>query len=382
MPITFVNAHIHTPTSIATTLRIAGDKIVALDEKPRRRDRVVDLDGAFVLPGLINAHDHLELNNFPRLKFRARYNNSTEWFDDFQERFDSDERLRNALAVPFNDRLWIGGMKQLLSGVTTVCHHNALYRPLRSWWPKRFPVRVVQRYAWAHSLYVGSGRAGVALRDSFRTDRPWIIHAAEGTDEQAAAEIPRLRELGLLQPNSVIVHGVAVRADERAQVPGLVWCPASNEFLFGVTASVQDFPCVALGSDSILSGSPDLLEELRCAQRYAGPEDLLRMVTQNPAQMLQLERVGRVDVGARADLVVLPALADLPAKVLLAATRSDLQLAIVGGAVRLAAAGFADLIRTPMRLSVDETEKFVPSWIHRRLKQLTMDTAFLGWSVH
>ncbi len=381
MALTFVNGRIHTPTGIATTLRIAGDIVVAIDEKPRRRDRVVDLDDAFVLPGLINAHDHLELNNFPRLKFRAQYNNSTEWFDDFRDRFETDKRVSHALAVLLSDRLWIGGMKQLLSGVTTVCHHNALYRQLRSWWPSRFPVRVVQRYAWAHSLYVGSGRTGVALRDTFRADRPWIIHAAEGTDEQAALEIPSLRELDLLQPNSVIVHGVGVRANERAQVAGLVWCPASNEFLFGTTASVHDFPRVALGSDSTLSGSSDLLAELRCAQRYAGPDDLLEMVTKNPAQMLQLERVGCVDVGARADLVVLPALADSPAKVLLASIRSDLQLVMVGGEARLATAGFADLMRSPMRLGVDETEKSVPSWIHRRLRRLLLDPSFLGWSV-
>ncbi len=51
---------------------------------PRRGDMVVDLDGAFVLPGLINAHDHLELNHYGRLKRRDRYDNATAWIDDLR----------------------------------------------------------------------------------------------------------------------------------------------------------------------------------------------------------------------------------------------------------------------------------------------------------
>ena len=57
-----------------------------------RRDAaivVVDLDEAVVLPGLINAHDHLELNSFPRLKWRPRYT----------QRARVDRRLPAALRV-------------------------------------------------------------------------------------------------------------------------------------------------------------------------------------------------------------------------------------------------------------------------------------------
>ena len=45
---------------------------------------VVDLGGAFVLPGLINAHDHLELNHYGLLKRRDRYDNATAWIDDLR----------------------------------------------------------------------------------------------------------------------------------------------------------------------------------------------------------------------------------------------------------------------------------------------------------
>ena len=60
---------------------------------PDKGDAVVDLEDSFVFPGLINAHDHLELNSQPRLKWRERYDNASEWFADFQPRFDTDPAL-------------------------------------------------------------------------------------------------------------------------------------------------------------------------------------------------------------------------------------------------------------------------------------------------
>src|SRR5207245_9802456 len=133
-------------------------RVAALGAPPRRDDLAVDLEGARVLPGLINAHDHLELNNFGRLKWRECYPNVADWIADFRPRFAADPALTGPLAVPLSDRLWLGGLKNLLSGVTTVWHHNPLYPALR----RGFPMRVVRPYRFSHSLGLVGQRVGAA----------------------------------------------------------------------------------------------------------------------------------------------------------------------------------------------------------------------------
>ncbi len=310
--ITFINATL--PDQHATTLRVVGERIHAIGEQPHARDLVIDLNGDLLLPGLINAHDHLELNNFPRLKWRERYTNAREWIADFQPRFNTDPTLNAAMAVPIEDRLLIGGLKNLLSGVTTVAHHNPLYPALRPTLFRRdFPVRVVQRYGWAHSLGI-DGDVSTSYAKT-RKDWPWMIHLAEGIDEDAAAELGQLDAWGCLQTNTLLVHGVGLSdADQRKLIErgsGLIWCPSSNQFLFGRTVDVKRLAVhgrVALGSDSRLSGERDLLEELRVAREVSGLDGrtLFEMVTTHAARLLRLNDAGALRVGALADLIVMP----------------------------------------------------------------------------
>jgi cytosine/adenosine deaminase-related metal-dependent hydrolase len=347
-PVALVNARVLTREGLAPSLRF-GSRVLSIGDPPRRGDMVVDLGGAFVLPGLINAHDHLELNHYGLLKPRGPYDNAAAWIDDLRPALRHDASIRAGQQHPLAARLFIGALKNLLSGVTTVAHHNPLYREIG----RAFPVRVLRRYGWAHSLTmeadpVGArGEPGGNVRErclATPPDAPFMVHAAEGTDRAAADEVLCLDALGCLKPNTVIVHGVAMSARDWELVltrgASLIWCPASNEFLFGSTAAVRShldsngrsWQHICLGSDSRISGSRDLLDELRAAARWGiAAIELLRMVTEAPAKILRLPEAGRIELGLPADLVVLPPRESTPAEALAAATRRDLRLVTMGG---------------------------------------------------
>ncbi len=81
----------------------------------------LNLEGLTVFPGHINAHDHLEFALFPRLG-HGPYPNATAWSRDIYHPDQSP--LAEHLRVPKQVRLLWGGLRNLIAGVTTVCHHN------------------------------------------------------------------------------------------------------------------------------------------------------------------------------------------------------------------------------------------------------------------
>jgi cytosine/adenosine deaminase-related metal-dependent hydrolase len=236
----------------------------------------VDLSDLTLLPPLINAHDHLELNHYPRTKFREVYPNAHAWAEDVDARL-KDEPFRSLRAAPLEDRLFIGGLRNLLCGALVVVQHNPAHKAL---FRRDFPVRVVRRYAWAHSLRFSTPDA---IRRTVRNSRLWrlpfYIHIGEGIDAVAAQELPRLDALldGDLS-QVVLVHGVGVRhQDIVAYAPrarGLVICPTTNQYLLNAVpnarAWVEAGGRLALGSDSRLTAAGDLLDELRAAHSLYG----------------------------------------------------------------------------------------------------------------
>lgn len=327
------------------SLRIAGTQIAALSAAWRPGDVCLDLRGDRLLPGLINAHDHLQLNALPRLKYQDRYSRVSQWIADIDRHRASDPLLLANAAVPREQRLLIGGLKNLLSGVTTVAHHDPDYPALSD---PGFPVRVLQGHGWSHSLGLDGPQALQQAQRRTPADKPWIVHAAEGCDAVAAAEFDQLEALGCIAANTVLVHGVALSTAQQRRLAragaGLVWCPASNLHLFGRTPDVSwlfEQGRLALGSDSRISGGRDLLAELRVARQHARLDDaaLELLVTERAAQLLRLPDRGRLQRGALADLIVLPA--GLP---LSQASRTDIQLVLIGGQARLAAPHYAEAL--------------------------------------
>jgi len=379
--VTLTNARVVTEQGTAESVRFTS-RVLAIGDPPRRGDAVVDARGSFVLPGLVNAHDHLELNHFGRMKFRERYCNASEWIGDMRPRLADDAAIRKARSCPLRDRLFVGALKNVLSGVTTVAHHNPFYRELR----RDMPLRVLRKYGWAHSFLLqdqpagARGERGGDVQRRFRStppSAPFFVHVAEGVDAVASGELDRLDSLGCLAPNTVLVHAVAIDpagwrrvASARA---GIVWCPASNTFLFGRTIDPARTTNVAIGTDSRLTGSRDLLEELRVAYETSSvsPARLLAMVTVDAAAMIRQPLLGRVAVGAPADLLVIPRVAAEPGPALVATARHDIELVTIGGRPMFAHPALAGIFngrRTRARpIHVDDSPKVADAALARRI---------------
>ncbi len=272
----------------------------------------LDCAGLLLLPGLINAHDHLEFSLFPRLG-NGPYPNATEWARDIYR--PKDPPVRELLAVPKAERLRWGGLKNLLSGATTVMHHN----PWDAVFDEDFPVRVVRRYRWAHSLAYCSDFAK-RYRET-PSSAPFFMHACEGTDECAARELAVIEAAGALGRDTVIVHGVSADPGMlRRAGAALVWCPTSNLFTLGRTldaVALESGVPVTLGTDSPMTAAGDLIDEMEVAAAVVGWKRVYEMVTVDAARILRLDQgEGEIRDGGVADFVAVRDRGATPAEAL------------------------------------------------------------------
>ena len=293
----------------AADMRVRGRRIQEIGSElvPAVNEIVLECSDYLACPGLINSHDHLQFNLFPRLG-EPPYNNAHEWGQDLHTRWRST--LESIQRVPMRLRLLWGAWKNLLSGTTHVIHHD----PYSHYFRFHFPVDVFKRYTFAHSIYYEPDLRRTLGRRKRGT--PFLIHLAEGKDDFAASEVASVMNIGGLDERTVAVHAINISQSDidllQQTKTSVVWCPSSNMFLFEKTAPVPSLLgriCVALGTDSTLTGSITLFEEMRCARRATdiSAKDLFRLVTVIPRRIFGLPPdAGALIEGGNADLFLLP----------------------------------------------------------------------------
>ncbi len=338
-----------------------------------KKEKTIDLTNHFLYPGLINSHDHLEMNLYPLLG-KPPYKNYTEWANTIYKPHESP--IKEIERINISDRLLWGGIKNLLSGATTVVHHNPWHRFLSK---EKFPVRVVKEIAWAHSL---ASERNIQKKFPRRKQIPFVVHAAEGIDDFAKQEITQLHQLELLKENTVLVHAVALNKQNINLIEGakasVVWCPSSNLFMFGKTSPVDKLKGkvrVMLGSDSTMTGSATLLDEMRTAKStgLASAKEIFEMVTSVPANVFNLE-IPKIEIGAIADLWATPILKNDYFENIFLMKPSQITAVFIKGQLRFGDRSLSELMGDSYAINLNLSEKCIAYDIFSLKKKIEVKT--------
>ncbi len=321
--------------------------------------------GGIIAPGLIDLHNHLTWNIFPRWKPAEQFKNRYEW----QQRIIyqmSMEVPHGALAAEGHDcdmeiyaevKAITEGETSAVGGTSSPCHLH-LVRTLDN--DPRLPDNSTPHVLYnIFPLQMSETQVAEAEKALHATPHGYlIVHLSEGAanDASAAREFPMFKERGLLLPGVSLIHGVALKAPDFAELHsagvGFIWSPRSNIELYGATADVvaanAAHVTIALAPDWSPTGSVGLLSELHYAATWNQAQhtaegkspfsdrELLAMATSNAASLVGLDKqIGSIAPGYAADLIVVqpakePGVKDVYWS-LTHATPADLQLVVIGG---------------------------------------------------
>lgn len=336
---------------------VAGSTIAEIRSDPPDSVPVLETGGV-ILPGLIDLHGHPEYNVFAMWEPPRQYENRYQWRSSAEYQAvvkDPWQRLTTA----DGDAPSLGPVlaryaeaRALVGGTTAIQGASGRYPD-----PHESLVRNVDRYIFgAHP-----GRSAVdlpfrpeelqSLRDGIASGkvRAFYVHLAEGVDQRSRAELDTLADDGLLGPATVIIHGTALDETGLRRVKDagakLVWSPQSNLRLYGTTSNAATALALgipmALGADWLPSGSPSLLDEAHVARRVLAAQGapipsqrLVQMLTSEAAAIAGLgDRLGRIEAGRPADLVVLERLSEDPWESVTRSDRRAVELVTIGGDV-------------------------------------------------
>ncbi len=291
--------NLHTIHNEIIDISIPGEKISHIS----RNDTAIDdpgihFDNAIVFPGLINAHDHLELNVFPKIGNRI-YQNYREWGTDIH--LHNKDIINDVLKIPIDLRTQWGIYKNLICGVTTVVNHGAQLQIDNEL------INVVQKIKALHS--VGFEKSIFLKLNNPLTNSLIQVHVGEGTDAVSHKEITDLLKWNFIKKKIIAIHGIAMDSEQAHGFHALAWCPDSNYFLVGATAPIdklKQHTTILFGTDSTLTAHWNIWEHIRKGrtEKMLTNEELYNSLTTNAANACRLQDTGSLKAGYNADIVI------------------------------------------------------------------------------
>ena len=352
---------------------VEGDRIVDVGRYDEVRARgsgaVTDLGEVVLLPGLINAHCHLDFTALrgaiaPQCSF-------ADWILQINglRRDLSDEDFLESIARGFAEaRRW---------GTTTIANvesmpallANMAPPPLRTWWfaelidvrPRLTAAEMVEdalacfrgKESWRggfglspHAPYTVSPELSLLAKEAAaRNDMLLTMHVAESAEEMEMFRDGRghlfdlLQSLGrpmgdcgagktplgvmldreVIDERWIVIHLNELAEEDFARLERgprfhIVHCPRSSRYFqhrpFAFQRLRERGFNICLGTDSLASNSSLSLfaemQTLRDAHPWLAPERILEMATMNPARALHHDgALGKIRAGFQADLIAL-----------------------------------------------------------------------------
>lgn len=305
----------------------------------------VNLGDATLLPGLVNAHCHLE---FSSLRGGGCDGSFTKWIRKVAS--------ANKITRPPTDSI----NRLLQTGTTTIADHcnpetppfDTPFRRIIFWEvlgaakdrAEASLKRAIERanneggFVTPHSLYgvhreIFRTLAERVVRGKGTTGPVLSVHLMESSDEdeflrrgtgpladyvkERGGEVSPLKSpLSLIPPGALLVHGNYLTADEIGALRDLrasvIHGPGSHRFFGHRRFPLEDLKragvTIALGTDSLASNEDlSMLREMRLLKESYPDLDeatILEMATINGARALGMEKeIGSIGVGKKADLI-------------------------------------------------------------------------------
>lgn len=341
---------------------------VGTEDKIKKRfssHRVIRLQNAVLMPGLINLHSHLEL---PPLLESVRAKTFSDWIINLihAKKGLSDKEYEYAARNNINTLIQTGtttvgeicthGVSPALlkqSGLRGIIFNEIISMdPLSDFPPLSsivsHPSSLIQTGLSPHSPYtVSEPILRVLSQFSRKKNVRLTMHIAESKEElrllqrkkngfeklyhlarwdlgwapQGDSSIEYLKRIGFLSPRLLAVHAVQATEKDieliRKANVSIAHCPRSNKETGVGKMPLKKFldagVTVGLGTDSLAS-SPNLnlWDEMRSAYQMhkrdgVSAEDILKLATINGAKALGLDKdIGTLQAGKKADMIAVP----------------------------------------------------------------------------